>query len=670
MKTRLLLILFLLSISYSIGAQEANTLWRDSIVNVFEGNQGGERAWKVAEVTRSANLNEVDYKVLKPYLDEAIKWEKQNPNLRLLNTIRLGQVNILFREESYVESVRPLQEILQSGEELPIKDSLSTYYFLYDAYLKAHAYAEALEVLRIRDAVLDGTDNQDPFFEVFRFNQMNDRAHLYLKWGKYEKAITQLREVIAIYRENDWHRLAGAYNNMGLAFLKLQEPDSAIFSFEKSREYWKRNLKNKTASLATDQHFFYLLDGNTGVAYNQQGRFREAIPLIRRDIEMFKVEKRYEAQAHGLNSLGQSYNGLNDFDRALEVLDSAENFLKLTPNVPAIQRNLETRIQVMEAMGNLAEAYPLHKQLVAFKDSIAQVESRARLAVLEVVYEVDKKNREIEKQRLMTLTLEANNHKQRVRLLAMLVAVSLLSVILFFLVVLVVQRRKRNRYLTKKNEQIESQKQIISKALGEKEMLLKEIHHRVKNNLQLISGIFELQSTKFEDSRLREIMEEGQGRIKSMALIHEQLYENVDLGQVDLEDYISRLAKVIASTFSAPDQDITLKVDVEHLDYDLNLAVPLGLIVNELITNCYKHAFKGRKQGVISIRCKSISETTCEMEIQDDGLGLPKSFDPAKSKSLGLRLVRGLSSQMEGSFRAENDSGAHFYVQFKNRLAS
>ena len=662
-----LLTVFLFLLSLSGWSQNADSPVIDSALSAIEAAEGKEKAWQVAEFTRNANFHELDHRKFKSHLENAYAWEEENPDLRLLNTIRLGHVNMLVAERNNLETVRTLQEIIHSGEDLPVEDSLSVYNFLYGAYISAHAYSEALEILRIRDRVLDNTSENNPFIENFKQIRSRDRGLIYLKLGEVEKAVPAFKQHIERSREtNDLHHLAGGYNNLGLAYLRLQMPDSAIACFQQSGVYWTEYIDDKKVYSPFDRKFLDLLDGNTGSAYNQLGRFEEAIPLIRTGIRMSESEGSTSGLINGLNSLSRSYLGLGNTDRAMAILDSAAALLSKDPTVGGTRRNLEMKIKVHETTGQLALAYPLYKRLVAFNDSVAEVENRERLAVMEVVYEVDQKNREIEQQKLRTLTLEADNEKQRSRLLAMLVAISFLSVVSFFLVVLVIQRRRRNRFLAEKNHQIEHQKEIIEQSLVEKETLLKEIHHRVKNNLQLISGILQLQGAKFDDAKVQAVMEEGQGRIKSMALIHEQLYQNADLGKVNFHDYIGELARGIATAFTGPDQEIALKVDVEELNYDINLAVPLGLIVNELVTNSYKHAFKGKAKGQIEIKIKALNGTTCLLEISDDGKGFPEGFDPAQSTSLGLRLVKGLSRQLDGQFRVENGLGTHFFIQFEN----
>ena len=232
----------------------------------------------------------------------------------------------------------------------------------------------------------------------------------------------------------------------------------------------------------------------------------------------------------------------------------------------------------------------------------------------------------------------------------------------------------RNEELEEKNKLIENQKQIIENSLKEKEtllkekeILLKEIHHRVKNNLQLISGILELQAVQFNDKNVRTMMEEGKSRVRSMALIHQQLYQSADLGKIDFREYLNKLTNDIAIAFNDPEKEIEFQIKVENFTVDINTAVPLGLIVNELIANAYKHAFKGRKKGCITIDLVPTKNEEIQLWIIDNGIGLPNDFESNSKKSLGLRLVQGLTRQLDGEYRYESKDGTKFVIQFKNK---
>lgn len=220
---------------------------------------------------------------------------------------------------------------------------------------------------------------------------------------------------------------------------------------------------------------------------------------------------------------------------------------------------------------------------------------------------------------------------------------AIIALLLFGVFAFVVYRR-----IKKDNKTINEQKALLEQSLGEKENLLKEIHHRVKNNLQIISGLLEKQALKATDSVTKQLMKEGQNRVFSMALVHQNLYQSKNLNAIEIKSYLEMLTKNIRQSHILEDQTITLTMDVDDSKVNIDTAIPLGLILNELITNCYKYAFIGRESGKIHI---TFHQTGKELflSVKDDGIGLPSDLDIQKTRTLGMNLVRGLVRQLNGT---------------------
>jgi two-component sensor histidine kinase/putative methionine-R-sulfoxide reductase with GAF domain len=214
------------------------------------------------------------------------------------------------------------------------------------------------------------------------------------------------------------------------------------------------------------------------------------------------------------------------------------------------------------------------------------------------------------------------------------------------------------------------EEQIIV-ALEEKEVLIREIQHRVKNNLQVISSLVDLQTEYLKDSRAANVFNETQTRIKSMALIHEQLYQSRDLSKIDFGDYIRALGEYLLQSYGAKPNAISLKVSVENVLLDVDTAVTCGLIINELVSNSLKHAFSDGRKGEILIGLKSNSNGRHKsaglrytLIIKDNGVGIRKDFDLRKPESLGLQLVDGLVRQLRGKVVFNGRGGAAFKIVF------
>ncbi len=207
----------------------------------------------------------------------------------------------------------------------------------------------------------------------------------------------------------------------------------------------------------------------------------------------------------------------------------------------------------------------------------------------------------------------------------------------------------------------------LAASLKEKEILLKEIHHRVKNNLQVISGLLTLQAGQTDDPRLARLVQESQSRIWTMALIHQTLYQSGDLAAIEMAEYVRTLAGNLISSQARVAMPPSCRCDVEPLRLPIDQAIPLALIINELLTNALKHAFPDGRPGEIRIRLRSLlppDAGQCELIVADDGVGLPTGFDPGEQKHLGLLLIAMLARQIRGTLACEQDNGARFRIRF------
>jgi PAS domain S-box-containing protein len=205
----------------------------------------------------------------------------------------------------------------------------------------------------------------------------------------------------------------------------------------------------------------------------------------------------------------------------------------------------------------------------------------------------------------------------------------------------------------------------IRESLEEKGLLLREIHHRVKNNLQIIISLFNLQSHYVADQKAFEALKEGQDRIKSMALIHERFYQNDGLSRIDFDDYIKRLIENLFLSFNVSPERITYEVDAEKISLDIDTAVPCGLIINELVSNTLKHAFAENEKGELKVTFKRALDNSLTLIVSDSGKGFPDEFDLESADSLGMQLISALSNQLDAKITLVKGKGATFVLEFK-----
>jgi len=202
-------------------------------------------------------------------------------------------------------------------------------------------------------------------------------------------------------------------------------------------------------------------------------------------------------------------------------------------------------------------------------------------------------------------------------------------------------------------------------ALREKDLLLSEIHHRVKNNLQVIQSLLALQSSKIMDATALQLLVESQNRIKTMALIHQMLYESKDFGRVDFGGFLEALAPDMMSSYGAYPGRVSLLINAATVLLPIDVAIPCGLIVNELVSNALKHAFPGEARGHIAIELVRIAADQAMLSVSDDGVGIPEALDVANASSLGLQMITLLADQLAATLAIERFRPTRFALRFR-----
>lgn len=241
--------------------------------------------------------------------------------------------------------------------------------------------------------------------------------------------------------------------------------------------------------------------------------------------------------------------------------------------------------------------------------------------------------------------------------------ISSILIVGFFVYLYVSFSIEQNKILLQRIEERKLSEQKIQKALHEKEILLTEVHHRVKNNLAVIVGLFNLKVNSINNNEAREILNECSNRVRSMALVHNKLYTSTAFDNIDFGSYISALAEEIKSSY--PTQSYNIKVDVSISDFKLNInaAIPCGLILNEVLTNCYKHAFDSLSNGEIYIALNKTENNLLQLLVSDNGKGIKNDFK--SNNTLGIIVIDALTNQLSGEYNFLNKNGTTFSLEFK-----
>ena len=211
-------------------------------------------------------------------------------------------------------------------------------------------------------------------------------------------------------------------------------------------------------------------------------------------------------------------------------------------------------------------------------------------------------------------------------------------------------------------EEVKEKESALRKSLSEKEALLREIHHRVKNNLQVISSLLHMQSARSEDVNVRSVLAESEHRLRTMALVHEALYRTDNFAGIDVGAHLRRTLEELLRSYART--DLTARVEVEKVDLPIDTAIPCGLIVNELVTNTLKYAFPEKRKGTITLKLFRLEDGNVELIVQDDGIGFPEGVDFRTMRSMGMTIVTSLVEQLSGTITMDNTPGTTFHIRF------
>ena len=330
------------------------------------------------------------------------------------------------------------------------------------------------------------------------------------------------------------------------------------------------------------------------------------------------------------------------FEAALSSLSKAEEKLRTYDNVFMKSRLHKLYARVYTSKKDFEAALHHNNRYHQYRDTASSRNLSFIVNDLEAKYRKVQQERQIES--LTSEKFELGDRLNRRN--------RLIGTILFLLTIALISAFTAIRLYRK----LKVQNQVISDALEEKETLLKEVHHRVKNNLQIISSLLSLQARGITDAKASEALQESQTRVRSMALIHQNLYQKEEFVAVNVEDYVDNMMDELMRTYAADNKQIEVIKHVESLELDLDTVIPLGLVINELITNTLKYAFKGRDTGKIHIDLHR-TDQGLNFKISDDGVGLPSGWDISKSKTLGFRLVKSFCRKMEATLDISSLNG-------------
>ncbi len=490
---------------------------------------------------------------------------------------------------------------------------------------------------------------------------------IYSNLGLHRRAMNEyIMEVKKGIPEDDFYGLAEYHNNVG-NYLRLDKSAStAITNLSKAKGFIDVYL-NDLSTVKTEKEIEEgellkaVIEGNIGKSYVLLDQCEDAKPYLERSIETIKENNlgRYSQDLiENTLSLADCELQLGNFDTAKAYLDSEMSQLQ-----PAyqIKRNRLLASYYGRTEDYRNEAFFLKKN-IRIQDSINIHESsikKQQLVAVVAQEDLDNSRRMIDQQKLemerARSELQAQDEKIN------LVFISLIFTLLGFagLVYAYLKSIKNQRLIAE-------QKHIIENSLVEKDSLLKEIHHRVKNNLQMVSSLLSLQTKNTRNKAAIEALEEGKSRVKAMALIHQKLYQNEDLSVIEMQGYIESLVNSVQSVFKKGGHNININIDAEGVELDIDRAIPFGLILNELVSNSFKYAFpEDHENPKIYIHLRKNGQQGF-FEYSDNGIGLPEDTDERANSSMGIRLINRLVNQLQSKLNVDKTSeGVRFWFNFE-----
>lgn len=485
----------------------------------------------------------------------------------------------------------------------------------------------------------------------------------YFHTGNYTKAIEYYERTVELaIEQNHLQGQSVAYQNIGAAYTELGDLDKAIEFLTKANE---QNIANNDSvslsiyhtSIGDIKRKEFDLDAALKSYQKAESIFPKSGPKSRRMFVHFNLAKIYLDLAPSKQP--------STLPLAVRHGELAFELASETGQIKNKGECAEVLFGAYEMLGQFEKSISYAKQHMAIKDSLLSEERIAAVAEVQTKYETEKKELEIEllskDNELKNEKLESSlkTQKKQRNLNVAVISGLLVSLVLVILLIRQVGRRK------KANQELTSRNEIISRQDGEKAILLKEIHHRVKNNLQVISSLLQLQSSHVTKDE-RAVLEEGQGRVMAMALIHEKLYQTDNVSEIDMKEYCKHLCRDISNVF-AGQHLVKFHMEITDIQLDIDTAVPVGLMINELVTNAFKYAFH-QQEGQVNIAIEKKEIGVYKMTVSDSGPGLPPDLNWRKSKGLGLRLINLLTMQLYGTVDYENDGLSTFTITFKDTL--
>lgn len=617
----------------------------DTIVNTFKSRSKTEKVSYFRNLHKEDKIKHLQFfeTSFSKLVDDNLK-SKEKTKSFLFCLALIEQL-----KENDILAISDFKALLEDEKfNLTKRERMDIYVAMQESYLKLNLYSKVFDCNnQINNLIEQGVD-----YPLWSYNI---QSRLYLQLQQYDKAIPQLKKEITFLLQNkkrDSLIIPSAYNDLGYYYSLVNKNDSALYFFNKS---YQLTLKNKNYIDAVSYKSLLVnTQENIANSYLHKNEYEKAINqilLINNNFDSNKENPNYLSRQI---MLANAYLGKQNFEKVKILIDEINQLCCF--NIVSLKiQFLNLKHSYYKKTGNDKLAYENLLLIKNYNDSISNIQQLKLLKSTELNYVIEENEREVlEKNKII-------KEKENTIFLIVIIGLSTLLIGSFFFIRI---NRKKRIEIEKMNLDIAQKNSTIKSSLKEKEILLKEIHHRVKNNLQIISGILDIQNFSIKEPEIKAILNEGQNRIQSIALLHKTMYQNQNFSAVNFKQYLNELITYSKQSNYSLNKNIDIKINVDTIQLEIDYAVPLGLIINELINNAYKHAFKNFENGLIIIELKEHQNNNYSLLFKDNGNGFPENFDINKLNSVGFELINGLTKQLNGKISITNENGATTKINF------
>jgi two-component system, sensor histidine kinase PdtaS len=576
----------------------------------------------------------------------ATLYKKAGDNSNYAQT--LCELSIIYNAiDSIAQSISYAQQAIAIKTKIHDKNLFKEYVMLGLNLRVQGKYKDALEYALAAERL--GEDTEGIWMSIL----YNLIGTIYSELNFHEKSVEYYKKAIEKAQEtNDTNGVYAIKINTARALLERHKPIQALEILNSGTKY------NPAGDCNVEYQALFILIYCELKQYNKAKPFYEQLLKCSagRQKNQVEQEKKYYAIIHYLVKTGQA-------DKTYTYLGLLRKMATKHNDLYNLAELELTHFESDSATGNYLGAIQHLKLFNKLHDSLFSINSTRQYADLQIKYETEKKDKNIK-----LLKKQSELQKERINNEVIVRYVFIASLVILFIILGLLYSRyctkqRTNRKLEAQQSEINRKNTVLQHLVEEKEWLLKEIHHRVKNNLQIVISLLNTQSAYLENEDALLAIQNSQHRMQAMSLIHQKLYQTENLSTIDMSWYIYELVNYLKESFDH-ERKIKFKLDTDRVELDVAQAVPLGLILNEAISNAIKYAFPGMEKCRVTISLKSLGRGCYRLIIADNGVGVPQGFEDRERESLGMNLMMGLTGQLDGDFKLENNNGLAVIITF------